>query len=102
MIEEGAKMMQANRGPERDKATRPGTPFNVEMLAQICVAWELGFEAAAEFAVYERYQISSDSMEWLMVFRGKTAVVKNLDSGQHSMRKIFEAVHSLIDPEVRR
>jgi len=72
------------------------------MLAQMCVAWELGFGAAGEFTVYEPYQISSDSMEWLMAFRGKTAVVKNLDSGQHSMRRIFEAIHSLIDPEVRQ
>ena len=73
---------------------------NVEQVAQICIAWQLGFAAAGELRVYSRYSISCDAQDYLLLFRGKQSELKNFDGyGEQLLHRIFDALKPLLQSE---
>lgn len=73
---------------------------NVEQVAQICIAWQLGFAAASELRVYHRYSITVDGPDYLLLFRGKQSELKNFDGhGEQLLHRIFDALKPLLQSE---
>ena len=95
-----AQAQQAGAEKARAPQTISNPIPNIEQVAQICIAWQLGFAAAGELRVYSRYGITYDTLDYLLLFRGKQSELKNFDGhGEQLLHRIFDALKPLLQSE---